>query len=201
MFARRNQAMKTVLLGGVAGLLLAGHADAGESTLGIAVSTQQVPSNFNKSIAQVYGASYGYTFDNKVILHAAVDYFDFVDSSVWHLNAQAGIGYRFEIIDDLSLVGIVSIGSRVQSNDTDFPYYDIHGSVDWSLMPEVMWSVVTFRYRNAFNTDYKFETPALGSSIGLRVTDTSTVSLKYLREWSNGKVADNLIGIGYAYHF
>lgn len=171
------------------------------NTIGLAFATQRNPSDFDKAAASVAGISYSHAFANNVIFDASVHYFDVAYSSAWHLNSQAGLGYRFVLSDIFSVVGIASIGSRVQSNDVDFPYYSLHGSFDWKLTEIATWSVVTYRYRNAFNTAYKFETPALGTALGFRLSDATSLSINYLREWENGKLADNLIGVGFQFHF
>lgn len=178
-----------------------GQALAQSNTLGISISSQRAPHDFDKSVSTVTGASYTHAFDNDWLLDASVTYFDVSNSKTWHLNSQIGLGYRFKISDTLSLVGVASVGSRAQNTSTDFPYYALHGAVDWKVLDSVTWSVVTLRYRNAFNTDYKFETPAVGSALGFRLNESHSISLNYLREWSEGEVVDNLFGIGYQYHF
>lgn len=176
-------------------------AFAGSNVLGISLSTQQKPDNFNEQLATVAGISYAHNFENNFIFGASVTYFDVARSSAWHLNSEAGIGYRHAFNDIFSVAAMVSIGSRAQSNDINFPYYAITGSIDWKLMPEVTWSILDLRYRNAFNTDYKFETPAVGSKVTFMVNESNSMYFRYLREWSNGEVADNYVGVGYQYHF
>nr|WP_183190973.1 hypothetical protein [Ancylobacter tetraedralis] len=174
----------------------------GESNvLGVSIATQREPSDFDKNVSTVTGIGYTHTFDNNVVLDSSIHYFDLSGDGGWRLNSQAGLGYRHEFSNIFSIVGIASIGSRAQSNDVDFPYYSIHGSVDWKLTDVTTWSVVTYRYRNAFNADYDFVTPALGSALNFRLSTSSSISFNYLHEWENGKVADNLIGIAYQYHF
>ena len=184
-----------------AGILISSPSFAQNNVFGVSIASQRDPHDFNKSVSTVTGVSYSHVFDNKLILDASMTYFDVSNSNTWHLNSQIGLGYRYEFSDVLSVVGIASIGSRAQNTSTDFPYYSLHGAVDWKIMPAVTWSVVTFRYRNAFNTDYEFETPALGSALGFRIDNNNSISLNYLREWDEGKVADNLFGLGYQYHF
>lgn len=176
-------------------------ASAGENTIGIALATQRDPTAFDKSVSTVTAVSYSHAFDNNAILAASLHYFDVSGSSAWHLNSQIGIGYRLALSDAFAVIGTVNIGSRAQSDDVNFPYYSLQGALDWKLTEALNWSVLTYRYRNAFSTGYDFETPALGTSVGLRLTDHSSISLNYLREWDDGKVADDLLGLGYQFHF
>lgn len=179
----------------------AGSALAEGNTIGVSIASQRAPDNFDESVATVTGVSYTHAFDNDWLIEAAMTYFDVSHSDTWHLNSHVDVGYRFHLSDVVSLVGVAAIGSRAQNDATDFPYYMLHGAVDWKIFEAVTWSVVTLRYRNAFNTVYKFETPAIGSALGFRLSDSHSISLNYLREWDEGKVVDNLFGIGYQYHF
>lgn len=178
-----------------------GPAYGESNVVGVSIATQREPGDFDKSVSTVTGIGYTHTFDNNLVLDSSIHYFDLSGGGGWRLNSQIGLGYRYAFSDLFSIVGIASIGSRVQSNDVDFPYYSIHGSVDWKLTDITTWSVVTYRYRNAFDADYAFETPALGSSLNFRLSTSSSISFNYLHEWADGKVADNLIGMGYQYHF
>lgn len=56
--------------------------------------------------------------------------------------------------------------------------------------------MVTYLYRNAFNADYDFETPALGSALNFWLSTSSSISFNCLREWAGEKMADNLFGMG-----
>lgn len=183
------------------GYTASGPAYGESNVLGVSIATQREPGDFDKNVSTVTGIGYTHTFDNNFVLDSSIHYFDLSGDGGWRLNSQAGLGYKHEFLDIFSIVGIVSIGSRAQSNDVDFPYYSIHGSVDWKLNDVTTWSVMTYRYRNAFNADYDFETPALGSALNFRLSTSSSISFNYLHEWENGKVADNLIGMGYQYHF
>ena len=183
------------------GYAAVGPAYGESNVLGISIATQREPSDFDKSVSTVTSVGYTHTFDNNAVLDSSIHYFDLSGGDGWRLNSQIGLGYRYEFSDIFSIVGIASIGSRAQSNDVNFPYYSIHGSVDWKLTDITTWSVLTYRYRNAFNADYDFETPALGSALNFRLSTSSSISFNYLHEWSDGKVADNLIGMGYQYHF
>lgn len=199
-----NSIKRFISLGvGIFALSYAGITSVyGESNvLGVSIATQREPSDFDKNVSTVTGIGYTHTFDNNFVFDSSIHYFDLSGDHGWRLNSQAGLGYKHEFSDIFSIVGIASIGSRAQSNDVDFPYYSIHGSVDWKLTDVTTWSVVTFRYRNAFNSDYDFETPALGSALNFRISTSSSISFNYLHEWENGKAADNLIGMGYQYHF
>lgn len=181
--------------------LSAAPARAGENELAFALASQRDPDDFDRSVSTVTKIAYAHTFDNNAILAASVTYFDVSYSNAWHLNSQIGLGYKYELSDIFSVTGIASIGSRVQSDDVDFPYYSLHASFDWRLLPAVTWSVVNLRYRNAFDTSYDFDTPGVGSSVAFRLDETKSVSFSFLREWDDGKVVDNEFGVGFAVHF
>lgn len=195
---------RTELLTGLVALLcLAGEgpARAGENELAFALASQRAPDDFDKSVSTVTKVAYSHTFDNNAILAASVTYFDVSYRDAWHLNSQIGLGYKYELSDVFSVVGVASIGSRMQSDDVNFPYYALHASLDWRLLPSVTWSVLNLRYRNAFNTSYDFDTPGVGSSVAFRLDETKSVSFSFLREWDDGEVVDNEFGIGFAVHF
>lgn len=172
-----------------------------ENELSFSLATQRNPDAFDKSVATVTSAAFAHTFDSNAIVAASIAYFDVSYSSAWRLNSQIGLGYKYDLSDNVAVIGLASIGSRLQSEDVDFPYYAFNASLDWTLMPTVTWSVVNLRYRDAFKSDYDFETPAIGSSVAFRLDDTYSVSLSYLREWQDGAVSDNEFGIGMSIHF
>ncbi|QIB36015.1 hypothetical protein G3A50_00820 [Ancylobacter pratisalsi] len=169
--------------------------------MGISLTTQREPNDFNASKSTVTSVSYRHSFDNNVLLGATVKYYDLSHTTAWDLKSEAGLGYKYALSDAFSLVGMAWLGSNVRSNASDFVYYSLTASADWKLTPIVTWSIVNLRYRNAFDTSYDFDTPAVGTALGFKINDANSVSVGFTREWSDGKVSDNEIGVGYKYHF
>lgn len=193
--------MKSACCAVVLAALSAGSAFAGSNEIGISLTTQREPNDFSASKSTVTSVSYGHSFDNNVLLGATMKYYDFSHSSTWDLKSEAGLGYRYALSDVFSLAGMAWLGSNVRSNASDFVYYSLTASADWKVTPVVTWSIVNLRYRNAFDTSYDFDTPAVGTSLGFKINDANSVSVGFTREWANGKVSDNEIGVGYKYHF
>ncbi|MCS0493494.1 hypothetical protein NVS89_00185 [Ancylobacter sp. MQZ15Z-1] len=193
--------MKSAYAAAVVAVLFGGPAFAAENELGVSITTQREPNDFNASKATVTGVSYGHTFDNNVVAALTSKYYDISGTDAWDLKSEAGLGYKFVLSEAFSITGIAALGSNVQSAGPDFPYYSLTASADWKVTPIVTWSIVNLRYRNAFDTAYDFDTPAVGTSLGFRIDKANSVSVGFTREWANGKVSDNEIGLGYKYHF
>lgn len=198
--AARRRADARVLLASL-GVLATTPALAGSNTIGVTVTSERVPGDFDATKSTDTQVSYAHSFDNHVILGGLVKYYDTANTSAYKVNVEGGIGYSHAVNDVLSLTGMASVGSHMPSDASDFAYYSLTGSLNLKLTPVITWSVVTARYRNAFDTANAYETPELGTALDFKINDANSVSLKVARDWSNGEVSYNAIEVGYKYHF
>ncbi|GAB4073012.1 hypothetical protein KHC28_20675 [Ancylobacter sonchi] len=202
---RRSDAV--LLAAGLAGslailsALAAGPAAAGSNVIGLSVASERVPDDFSDTKSTDWQLSYAHTFDNNVSLGGSAKYYDTAHTSAYAWNVEGTVGYTHALNEAWSVGGVAALGSHMPSGATDFPYYSFTGSLSVKLSPVVTWTVIAARYRNAFDTDYGYETPELGTQLDFRLSDAHSVSVKLERDWKNGDVSYNAIELGYKYHF
>jgi hypothetical protein len=61
--------------------------------------------------------------------------------------------------------------------------------------------VITYRFRNAFNTENDYNTPEVSSTISLQIDDRRSVNAKYYYAWKDGNPDNQGIGIGFKHKF
>ena len=116
---------------------------------------------------------------------------------------KATFGYGFKLNHIVSLTGSAGIGERFQpaSSGGDFPYYVLRLRADIDLTERWSWNVITYRFRNAFNTANDYDTPELSSAITLKLDRSHSIYAKYFYAWKDGSPDDQGIGLGYKYNF
>jgi hypothetical protein len=72
---------------------------------------------------------------------------------------------------------------------------DIDVSERWS------WNVITYRFRDAFNTANDYDTPEVSTAITLKFDHSSSVYVKYDYAWKDGRPDNQGIGFGVKYSF
>ena len=124
-------------------------------------------------------------------------------SGVWSYNLEGTLGYRIKLTDYASLSGSAGGGERWQPETSggDFPYYVLRARLDIDLGERWSWNVVTYRYRDAFNTANNYNTPELSTAITFKIDRNNSAYVKYLYDWQNGPPSAQAFGFGYQYHF
>lgn len=179
-----------------------GPAQAGSTAIGASMTLEREPDDWSASKSTDWQADIAHTFDNKVILGAAVKYYDTSGTANSALNAQGGIGYTQDF-GPFSLTGMAGIGQHFIEDDdpTSFTYYYFTVALDIPLGEKWVWNALAARYRNAFDTANDYDTPELATGITWKLDAHNAVSLKIERDWKDGAVSYNAVELGYKYRF
>jgi len=122
---------------------------------------------------------------------------------VWSYNLEGTLGYGLKLTHGVSLSGSAGVAERFQpaTSGGDFPYYVLRVRADIDLSERWSWNVITYRYRNAFDTANNYDTPEVSTAITLKIDNSSFIYTKYFFNWQNGPPDTQGFGIGYKYRF
>jgi hypothetical protein len=179
-----------------------GDAMAQNTTIGVETLFERAPNNFNEPKDFKFQVNAAHEFANGVVLGSSFEP-EVTTSQVWTYNLEATFGYAFKLAHDVTLTGSAGVGERFQpaSSGGDFPYYVLRLRADIDLSERWSWNVITYRFRNAFNTANDYDTPELSSAITLKIDRSHSIYAKYFYAWKDGSPDDQGIGLGYKYKF
>jgi hypothetical protein len=201
----RNRAtesvVKSTILAGLLALDLGGTAQADSTTLSGEISSEREPDDFSDAINTKYKFEGAHAFDSGLFINGSFELEDPVEGGPDSKNLEGNLGYKHALADPLSITGSVGIGERL-TEENDFPYYVFRIGLDLAIDDRWNWSIVTFRYRNAFDTDNDYETPRFSSKLTLRLDGHNAIYGEIYRnlndEWE--PTATGVTG-GYAFSF
>jgi hypothetical protein len=144
-----------------------------------------------------------HSFDNGVILGASTEYSNTAYSDKATVNLEGTIGYRVELGDLFSVNGSAGLGERVHTNGSgdNFPYYVFRIATDAKLKHDVTWSVLSFRYRNAFDSDDDYLTPQVATGISYDLDAHKSISGTVQYNWKDWKPDTVGFEVGLKYRF
>jgi hypothetical protein len=99
--------------------------------------------------------------------------------------------------------GPAGVGERFQpaSAGGNFPYYVLYIGSDIELNAKSTWNVITYRFRDAFDTRDSFNTPEVATRLTLKIDDDRAVFATYYYGWKEGSSDYQGIGAGFKYSF
>lgn len=177
-------------------------AQAGDTSIGGAFTTERGPHDFGATTGTDWQIDAAHVFDNKVSISGSVKYYDTARTSDSKTNAQIGVGYTYDL-GTLALTGTVGIGQHfIHSDDSrSFPYYYLTLAGAVPISEKWSWTMFRLRYRNAFDTSNRYDTPEVATGVSYKIDAHNSVSLFIERDWSNGNPSYNGVEIGYRYRF
>jgi len=183
--------------------LAATGAAAGDSWIGVGTSINRQPDDFALPKSTEFGVEGAHTFDNQVLLQGKAEIQEDAGSRATSENLEGTVGYKLRFNDAFSLTGRGGIGENFQSASAggDFPFYVFYLAADLDLTRRVTWNVITFRYRNAFDTANDFDTPQIATGLLFAVDLHNWISTKLSRSWKDGAPDDTGVVLGYKYVF
>jgi len=195
--------MKIALAALSIGTLLTGAAPAlaGSSTIGLAVTTERLPDDFNASKSTDWELNGSHTFDNHWLVAGSVKYYDTSHSTASAFNTELDVGYTHTFNDILTLTGTAGVGTHSPDPGQTFAFYVFKLNADIKLNDVVTWNAIGLRYRNSFDSADNYDTPEVSTGVSFKLTDQHSVSLRVVRDWKEGDVSYNGIELGYKYHF
>ena len=178
-------------------------ASAGGSSVGVTITADRQANDFALPKDTKYELEADHAFDSGLILGGSITYTNEAFSSVDNENLEGTVGYRARFNNVFSVFGSAGIGEHFQDADEggDFPYYVFRIATDIKLCPRVTWTAISYRFRNAFDTDNDYNTPQLATAIAYRFDKHSSVSAKLAENWSNGEASSTAISLGYKFGF
>ena len=184
-----------VLLGGLS------SAFAGGNSISIEVANDREPHDFGISKDMKYEISGVHSFDNGLFIGGLFQYTDPTSGGSDSQNIEGSVGYRLPLTRIWTLDGSAGLGGRFDPASSDFAYYVFKVGTSVELSHRWTWTVLGYRYRNAFDTDNDYDTPELSTAVALRVTETDFVTAKVYREWKDGSPDDTGLALGFRHEF
>jgi hypothetical protein len=187
----------------VACVALTSQAIAQNTTIGVETLFDRTPDNFDEPKATKFQVNAARTFANDVVLGGSFEPQVKAGSGEVSYNLEATLGYGWKLNHIASLGGGVGVGERFQqeSSGGDFPYYVLRVRADIDLSERWSWNVITYRFRDAFNTANDYNTPEVSTAITLKIDNSRSVYAKYYYAWKEGDPDNQGIGFGYKHKF
>jgi hypothetical protein len=191
------------LLGLAACVALAMPAKAGDWAASVETLFDRAPDNFSEPIATKYQFNIARTFANGFVVGVSAEPEIKTDNGGVSSKLEATVGYIWRLGHFASLGGSAGAGERFQeeSSGGNFPYYVLRVRADIDLGDRWSWNLITYRFRDAFNTKNDYNTPEVSTAITLKLDDSRSVYVKYYYAWKDGDPDNQGIGVGYKITF
>ena len=166
-------------------------------------SFDRAPDDFNEPTATKIHINAARTFATGVILGATFEPEMKAHSHELSYKLESTFGYVWRVGHFASLGGSAGVGERFQreSSGGNFPYYVLRIWADVDLDERWSWNLITYRFRDAFNTENDYNTPEVSSAITLKIDDRRSVYAKYYYAWKEGNPDYQGIGLGFKLNF
>ena len=176
---------------------------AGDWTVGLETLFDRAPDDFREPIATKININAARTFTSGVVLGGSFEPQITAHSHDVSYNLESTLGYVWKLSHFVSLGGSAGVGERFQqeSSGGNFPYYVLRVRADIDLSERWSWNVITYRFRDAFDTENDYNTPEVSSAIALKIDDRRSVYAKYYYAWKDGNPDNQGIGLGFKHKF
>ena len=160
---------------------LTSPAVAGATEIPIEAKSDRNPSNFDIPKDTKIKIDGAHTFVNGVILGSSFELTIDVGSGEIKYDLETTLGYKWKVNDIFSLRGSAGVGGRFQpaSAGRNFPYYVLYIGSDIDLNAKWTWNFITFRFRDAFDTNNSFNTPEVSTRLTFKIDDGRSVFATY----------------------
>jgi hypothetical protein len=195
--------LSVILVAFAMSAVAAAGASAGGSTIGVTITSDRQASDFALPKDTKYELEVAHAFEGGAIIGGSVTYNNEAFSTVDNENLEGTFGFRARFNDVFAVTASAGIGEHFQAADEggDFPYYVFRVAADLTLSRRITWTAVSYRFRNAFDTGYDYDTPQLATAIAYRFDKHSSVSAKLAGNWSEGEYSSTGISLGYKFGF
>jgi hypothetical protein len=188
----------------IAAALLATNcaATAGSNSVGLTMTSDRDPDDFNIPKDTKYELSGAHTFDDGLILGGSFQYTDTTFSDRTSQNLEGTIGYRVPLGSVLSVNGSAGLGEHWrESPSTYFPYYVLRIGADLELNQNITWNAISYRFRDAFDDDDNYDTPQLATGVTFKLDGQSAIAVKVMRNWKDSQPSSTGVSLGYRQRF
>ena len=176
-------------------------ADATEIT--IEAKLDRDPANFDIPKDTKIKIDAAHTFVGGAILGGSFETTIEVGSGEVTYDAEGTLGHKWKVNDIFSLRGSAGVGERLQpaSAGGNFPYYVLYMGADIDLNPGWTWNVITYRFRDAFDTRNDFNTPEVATRLTFKIDHGLSVFATYYYGWKEGSPDYQGAGAGFKFGF
>jgi hypothetical protein len=179
-----------------------GVASAGSNSVGMAMTTDRDPDDFDVPKDLKYELSGAHTFDDGLILGGSFQYTDTTFSDRASQNLEATLGYRMPLDSVLSVNGSAGLGEHWRENpSTYFPYYVLRIGADLELTQNITWNAISYRFRDAFDRDDDYNTPQIATGVTFKLAGESFVAVKIMRNWKDDQPSSTGVSLGFKQRF
>jgi hypothetical protein len=177
-------------------------ATAGGDSVGMTISSDREPGNFDVSKDMKYELNGAHTFDSGLILGGSFQYTDTTFSDRTSQNLEATLGYRVPLDSVLSVNGSAGMGEHWRENPgTYFPYYVLRIGADLQLSQIITWNAISYRFRDAFNPDDNYNTPQVATGVTFKLDGQSSIAVKIMCNWKDSLPSSTGISLGFKQSF
>jgi len=177
-------------------------ATAESSMIGVLITSDRDPGEFADPKDTKYQLNGGHTFDSGLILGGSFEYRDRAFSPRTSQNLESTVGYRVPANNALSIFGSAGLGEHWRQNPSAvFPYYVLRVGADLDLSRSLTWNVITFRYRNAFDSNNNYNTPQVATGFTFKVDERRAITATLVRNWRGGAPSSTGVSLGLKQNF
>jgi Outer membrane protein beta-barrel domain len=177
-------------------------AAADNSAIGISVISDRDPGNFGDPKNIKYEINGAYTFDAGLIFGGSFQYTDTTFSDRTSQNLEGTIGYRVPLGAAFSVTGSAGIGEHWrQDPSAGFAYYVLRLAADFKLSQTIVWNVISYRIRDAFDPYNSYDTPQVATGLTFNLDAQSSISAKIMRNWKDGQPSSTGVSLGFKERF
>jgi hypothetical protein len=198
--AMRGRAMRyfaTVMLVTAVTVNMTCYAAAGSSSIGMTITSDREPNDFQDPKNTKYELNGGYTFDSALILGGSFQFSDTAFSNRASQNLEGTAGYRLQLNHAFSVTGSAGTGEHWRQNPgVAFPYYVLRIGAGLDLSDHVTWDVISYRYRNSFDPNDNYNTPQVATGVTYKLDSDTSVSAKIMRNWKDGEPSSTGVSLG-----
>jgi hypothetical protein len=179
-----------------------GVASAGSNSVGMTMTTDRDPDDFDVPKDLKYELSEAHTFDDGLILGGSFQYTDTTFSDRASQNLETTLGYRMPLDSVLSVNGSAGLGEHWRENpSTYFPYYVLRIGADLELTQNITWNAISYRFRDAFDRDDDYNTPQIATGVTFKLAGESSVAVKIMRNWKDDQPSSTGVSLGFKQRF
>ena len=177
-------------------------ATAGSDSVGMTITSDRDPDDFDVPKDMKYELNEAHTFDTGLILGGAFQYTDTTFSDRASQNLEGTIGYRMPLDSAFSVNGSAGIGEHWRENpSSSFPYYVLRVAVDYDLNQTITWNAISYRFRDAFDRGDNYDTPQIATGITFKLDGQSSIAVKVMRNWKDDQPSSTGVSVGFKRQF
>jgi hypothetical protein len=177
-------------------------ASAGNDSVGMTITSDRDPDNFEVPKDMKYELNGAHTFDDGLILGGSFQFTDTAFSDRASQNLEGTIGYRMQLDSVLSVNGSAGLGEHWREDpSTYFPYYVLRIGADLDLNQNITWNTISYRFRDAFDRDDDYDTPQIATGVTFKLDGDNSIAVKIMRNWKDDQPSSTGVSLGFKEKF